>query len=86
MQKPLSQFKLFYVMFSIFIGTGIIANGQSALPELVSTSGDYYTNAFSASMSWSIGEVIIETVESDMSILTQGLHQDTHASRLLQYR
>ncbi|MFC2136673.1 T9SS type A sorting domain-containing protein [Bacteroidota bacterium] len=75
MKKTLSQFKFFYVSFLIFIGTGIMAFGQSASPALIATSGNYYMNMDSISMSWSIGEVITETLESSSNILTQGLYQ-----------
>ncbi|MCK4679348.1 MAG: T9SS type A sorting domain-containing protein [Bacteroidales bacterium] len=47
---------------------------QSLSPEIIATAGDYFVGS-NASLSWTIGEPIIETVSSDGIILTQGFQQ-----------
>lgn len=42
--------------------------------ELISSSGDY-SESGDASISWSIGEPLVETYETGDNILTQGFHQ-----------
>jgi len=42
--------------------------------QLVSTSGGYYTNS-NGSLSWSLGEPVINTLAASNSILTQGFQQ-----------
>ncbi len=61
------------VLFTIiasFIYMGI--NAQQL--EVVATSGDFYENS-SGSLSWTLGEVVIETLGETNFILTQGLQQ-----------
>ena len=42
--------------------------------EVVATSGDFYENS-SLSLSWTLGEVAVETLVGDNIILTQGFQQ-----------
>ena len=47
---------------------------QSLSPEVIATAGDYFVGS-NASLSWTIGEPIIETVSADGITLTQGFQQ-----------
>jgi len=47
---------------------------QTTTPEILTTSGGYQSNA-SASLSWTLGEPIIETGNSPSNFLTQGFQQ-----------
>lgn len=42
--------------------------------ELISASGDHYINS-TVQLSWSIGEIVIETKSNSTNIITQGFHQ-----------
>lgn len=50
---------------------------QNLSPDVVSSSGDYFTNA-NNSLSWTLGENIIETVSGPNNILTQGFQQTNY--------
>jgi hypothetical protein len=56
--------------FSFLIHIGTLLQAQ----QLVSTAGDYYQNN-SGSLSFSLGELAIETFSSTNNILTQGFQQ-----------
>lgn len=47
---------------------------QTITPEVISSSGDFYANT-SAQLSFTFGEMIIETVSSSSNIITQGFQQ-----------
>ncbi|MEL6863718.1 MAG: T9SS type A sorting domain-containing protein [Bacteroidota bacterium] len=64
------QLFLFYLL-----SVGVVF-GQSVSPEVVGTAGDHYVTD-EVQMSFTIGEIITETTESDDAILTQGFHQPT---------
>ncbi len=57
---------LTFVISSFYLGT----NAQ----EVIATSGDYSETTI-GSLSWTIGEPIIENVSGTNNILTQGFHQ-----------
>jgi hypothetical protein len=61
-------YPLFLFLLIIF-RTGI-ANAQ----EVVSTAGDHFQNN-TAQLSWTIGEIAIETLTGTSNIITQGFHQ-----------
>ena len=42
--------------------------------EVIATSGDYYSSNNSR-ISWTLGELVVETFESNDAVLTQGFHQ-----------
>ena len=52
----------------------IKANAQSISPQVFSTTGDYYT-ASTSSLSWTMGEPLIDTYSNSQSMLTQGFQQ-----------
>ena len=58
----------------IILTSGIAVKSQSIAPGVVATSGDHFTGT-NASLSWTIGEVMIETVSGTNNMLTQGFHQ-----------
>jgi hypothetical protein len=53
---------------------GFTSKAQSLTPEVVATSGDFYTSA-TANLSWTLGELAVETYEGSSNILTQGFQQ-----------
>ncbi len=64
------------IMFSaiacLFISGVVMA--QSLSPEVIASSGDYYESG-GTSLSWTLGEIAIETLDNGSNILTQGFHQ-----------
>lgn len=67
--------KTLLIAFCVFgFGTAFC---QSTKPEIISASGDYFTNA-NATLSWTIGECITETYSSSGNILTQGFQQSKY--------
>ncbi len=59
------------VVFSV-----IMTNAQSISPEVIASAGEHFLGT-DMQISWTMGEVVIETYEAGNSILTQGFHQ-TH--------
>ena len=57
---------------------GLILNcltfGQSISPEVIASSGDHFTGT-DAQLSWTIGELVIDTYTNGSTQLTQGFHQ-----------
>lgn len=49
-------------------------NAQTFSREVIGSSGTYVTSEF-GSMSWTIGEVMMETYSSSTNFFTQGFHQ-----------
>lgn len=60
---------IFLIILLVFQG-----KAQELSPSLLSTSGDFFTNG-SYSISWSLGEIAIETFTQLENILTQGFQQ-----------
>ncbi|HNS16673.1 MAG TPA: T9SS type A sorting domain-containing protein [Bacteroidales bacterium] len=58
----------------LVISIALSSQAQSLLPEVIASAGDVFTGK-SGSVSWTLGETIIETVSSETSLLTQGFHQ-----------
>lgn len=58
------------------LGVGLTATvqAQSVSPDVIASSGDHF-EASGVQLSWTIGESIMETVESGSNIITQGFHQ-----------
>jgi len=51
---------------------------QSVTPEVVATSGGYFTSA-NAQLSWTLGEPVTETWSNVSSTLTQGFQQNSYS-------
>ncbi|MCH8318269.1 MAG: hypothetical protein IIA88_07200 [Bacteroidetes bacterium] len=66
--------KTFFILFALFCFGS--AKSQSLSPEVYSTSGDYFTGT-NATLSWTIGESIIETFSGSNAIITQGFQQSS---------
>lgn len=67
--------KTFYSLaFSLLLF--FAANAQSISRDVIASAGDYYTSSV-GSLSWTLGETVIETVENGSInvILTQGFQQ-----------
>lgn len=54
--------------------TGILLSLSMQSQSLVSSAGESFSNE-SLQISWSLGELVVETFTSDSYIITQGLHQ-----------
>ncbi len=63
--KTLTFFTLFMLLMA-----------SSYSQEVISTTGEHYENS-NGSISWTIGEPVIETLGSNNNYLTQGFHQPT---------
>lgn len=47
---------------------------QSITPEVIASAGEHYDNG-TTQLSWTLGEVVIDTYDNGSNILTQGFHQ-----------
>ena len=47
---------------------------QSIEPEVVASAGEHFDNG-TTQLSWTLGEVVIDTYDNGTNILTQGFHQ-----------
>lgn len=56
---------------------------QALTPEIIATSGDYYTS-LNNSLSWTMGECIIETFTGSNNMLTQGFQQSSYLATPIQ--
>jgi hypothetical protein len=65
--------KKFFLYLSIAF-FGLATQAQSLSPQVIATAGSYFDNG-SVSLSWTLGEPVIETYTSANTILTQGFHQ-----------
>jgi hypothetical protein len=62
------------ILLSICLFAFLWVKSQSLSPEVISTAGDYFVGT-NASVSWTLGETVIETYTSSGTILTQGFQQ-----------
>ena len=69
--------KILLLSLSLFIQTEIFS--QSLSPEIIGTSGDYFSNS-AGKLSWTIGECMTETYSASGSKLTQGFHQNVYTT------
>jgi hypothetical protein len=67
MKKP-----IFLYLLLLLFPLSVIA--QEVKPEVIAASGDTYKTA-SNQISWTLGEVVVETYSAGASILTQGFQQ-----------
>jgi hypothetical protein len=63
--------KTILIIATLFIGTFVSAQ------SIVATSGDTYENG-TASLSWTMGEPVVDTYENQDAQLTQGFQQPTY--------
>ena len=62
------------ILFVIGILCMLSVSGQQLSPEVISSAGDYFVGT-NATLSWTIGEDVIETFTGTNCILTQGFQQ-----------
>ena len=60
------------VLFSSVVCFNVYS--QSGTPDLIATAGDVFKNN-EVELSWSVGEIMIETFSVTGNLLTQGFHQ-----------
>lgn len=67
------------ILTLMFLGVFLVkaGNSQTLTPEVYAFSGDYFTGV-NSSLSWTLGECVIETDSSTNNILTQGFQQSQY--------
>lgn len=65
-------YTILIALFLIFISD--LTKAQSLSPEVIGSSGDFYTNT-GGSVSFTIGETVVETFNDGSNFLTQGFQQ-----------
>lgn len=63
-----------YLFLFVLMYVGLFVQGQSLTPELLS-SGSSEASAGGAQLSWSVGEMAVETHSAGSHKLTEGFHQ-----------
>ena len=63
-----------FLLLSLIYFSHKIVFAQSISPEIIASSGDYFTNGNNA-LSWTIGETVIETYSNSNNVLSQGFQQ-----------
>lgn len=66
-----------YILSFFLIIVAFAAFSQSTTPEVVSSGGEYYENV-NGSLSWTLGEPVIETISNGTNTLTQGFQQNSY--------
>jgi len=66
-----------YALIVVFSAFMLNLSAQQTSPEIISTSGNYDSNT-NNSISWTIGELVIETENNSNNTLTQGFHQNDY--------
>lgn len=62
------------VILLVFLQIPFLVVAQSTDQYVIGTAGEHHANA-SISLSWTIGEVAVETLENSSGGVTQGFHQ-----------
>jgi hypothetical protein len=65
------------IILLLVILRGQIGFSQTHTPEVYATSGGYYTST-NCSLSWTLGESVIETYSNTNNIFTQGFQQSSY--------
>ena len=66
-----------YTFVLLILSVTLNCYGQTAKPELITSSGDNFTST-SQQISWSLGEVVVETFTNGNSMITQGFQQSSY--------
>lgn len=66
--------KKIIIISSVLLSASLLGKAQTTTPNVVATSGDFYTSV-AGSLSWTLGEVSVETFTAGNTILTQGFQQ-----------
>lgn len=67
--------KLYLLFVALLLSTS--AFSQSLEPEVLSSSGDYFTST-NIKLNWTLGEMVTETFIAGSNILTQGFQQPNY--------
>lgn len=62
------------LLFFVGLLLGGLGYGQSVSPEVTASAGEHFTGT-NAQLSWTIGELMVETYTMGSNQLTQGFHQ-----------
>ncbi|MEI6852408.1 MAG: T9SS type A sorting domain-containing protein [Bacteroidota bacterium] len=68
--------KILFTFTVVLISIG--SYSQSLGPEVLASSGDYFTNS-NLKLSWTLGEMVTETFSAGGTFLTQGFQQSSYA-------
>lgn len=71
--------KITFIFIIIFLFFSV--RSQTTSPQVVASSGDF-NSGISASLSWTLGEIVTETVSTGTNFLTQGFQQPIFANTL----
>ena len=52
-------------------------SAQSITPDVISNGGEVWINTDVGSLSWTLGEMMVETYSNDENVLTQGFQQNS---------
>ncbi len=63
-----------FLSLLLIAGLAFFSQAQSLIPEVIASAGDIFTSK-NGSLSWTLGEAVIETISSESSLLTQGFQQ-----------
>jgi len=64
--------KSLFLLLTVYLN--LAANAQSISPQVIASGGDFFANS-SNSISWTLGETVVETFKVGNVILTQGFQQ-----------
>jgi hypothetical protein len=78
MDNKIITSKKLVASFIIFGLSFVVSKAQYCTPSIISTDGNYYANA-AGSVSFTIGEPIIETYSDATNVLTQGFQQTDYS-------
>lgn len=62
------------IILSVLIAAPMLAGAQSITPEVVASAGEHFDNG-TVQLSWTLGEVAVQTYDNGTNILTEGFHQ-----------
>ena len=64
------------ILFLLFIASFTLAKSQMLSPEVIASGGDFFVSP-AGSLSWTLGEPVVETISNSaiQLILTQGFQQ-----------
>ncbi len=63
-----------FLSLLLIAGLAFFSQALSLIPEVIASAGDIFTSK-NGSLSWTLGEAVIETISSESSLLTQGFQQ-----------
>jgi len=62
------------IITCVLLSGSLSASAQSISPEVIASAGQHFENG-SSQLSWTLGEIAIETYAASGNIITQGFHQ-----------